>query len=145
MCRDSSLQYKILKSDAKLIQVVLEVNGMRMTDSHSWNVIWCNNHFKPYVYDGINPYQKICHFPSSSEITRKDKLCENIVKMQIKYGYDAFNIIPDTYTLPVEFDDFRKHFIRYKSKGMTGYWIIKPSALSRGRGIYIVIFNLIVG
>ena len=140
MHRDNSLQYKILKSNAKLIQVVLEINGFNMTDRHSWNVIWCNDHYKPYVYDGINSYQKINHFPGSCEVTRKDKLCENIVRMQSKYGYNDFDFIPETYILPGEFLEFRERYNKYKSHKMSPYWIVKPSALSRGRGIFIVIF-----
>ena len=72
--KDSSLQYKILKSDAKLVQSIFEANNFIMTEGHSWNIVWCNGNVKSYVYEGINPYQRVNHFPSSCEITRKDKL-----------------------------------------------------------------------
>ena len=132
------MQFKILKSDAKLVQRTFEVNGLLSTEGHSWNVIWCNGHIKPYVYEGVNPYQRINHFPNSNEITRKDKLCENIVKMQQKYGENSYGIVPDTYILPEEYNDFYGHFMQLKSSGNAPFWIVKPNALSRGRGIYIV-------
>jgi len=61
---------------------------------------------KPFMYDGLNENQKINHFLSSYELTRKDRLCFNVVKMQERFGKEAFDIIPDTYILPDEFADF---------------------------------------
>lgn len=74
----------------------------------------------------------------SSELTRKDRLCENIVKIQEKFGKEAFNIIPDSYILPDEFADFYSHFHSLKSKEQSNMWIIKPQNSSQGKGIYIV-------
>jgi hypothetical protein len=77
----------------------------------------------------LNEYQKINHFPNSFELTRKDRLCANIVKMQEKFGKECFNIIPDTYNLPDEFADFYSHFHKLKNQGSdstVNQWIIKP-------------------
>jgi len=137
--KDSSLQYKILKSEARLVQSVFEANSFTVTEGHSWNVIWSNGSAKTYVYEGINPYQRVNHFPNSYEVTRKDKLCENVGRMQIKYGKSAFDIIPETYILPDDFNDFYTYFMQLKSQGIGTYWIVKPNASSRGRGIFIVI------
>ena len=46
----------------------------------------------------------------SYEITRKDRLCFNFVKMQAKFGKEQFDFVPDTYILPNEFHDFHAHF-----------------------------------
>ncbi len=93
---------------------------------------------KPYIYEGVNSYQRINHFVNSYEITRKDKLCENLVKMQQKYGKSQFDIAPETYLLPEEYNEFYAQFMQQKAQGMATFWIVKPNALSRGRGIYIV-------
>ena len=74
----------------------------------------------------------------SSELTRKDRLCENVVKMQEKFGKDTFSIIPDSYILPDEFADFYSHFHNLRSKEKTNMWIIKPQNSSQGKGIYII-------
>ena len=74
----------------------------------------------------------------SYELTRKDRLCENIVKMQERFGKEVFNILPDSYILPDEFADFYSHFHNLRSKELTNMWIIKPQNSSQGKGIYIV-------
>lgn len=98
--------YKILRGDTKLVRSLLEANGFGYTESHEWNILWSSSSCKSYLYEGLNEYQKINHFPASYEITRKDRLCYNMVKMQERYGRDAFDIVPDTYILPTEFKDF---------------------------------------
>ena len=55
--------------------------GFKHTDSHEWNVLWMNFSGKSYLYEGLNEYQKINHFPNSNELTRKDKLAMNVMNM----------------------------------------------------------------
>ncbi|CAG9328553.1 unnamed protein product [Blepharisma stoltei] len=128
------LLYKIYKTDAKLVRSIFEASGLYYTDSHDWNIMWIGSSAKPYLYEGLNEYQRISHFPNSFELTRKDRMCANIVAMQKKFGKEAFDFIPDTFILPDEYSDFYNHFYRNKSS----QWILKPSASSRGRGIYLI-------
>jgi len=58
--------------------------------------------------------------------------------MQEKYGYAAFNIIPDTYVMPDEYSDFSVHFNELNREApYKNLWIAKPSASCQGKGIYI--------
>ena len=98
--------YKILKGDTNLVRSLLEANGFSYTDSHEWNILWSSSSCKGFLYEGLNEFQKINHFPSSYEITRKDRLCFNLSKMQERYGKENFDFVPDTYILPSEFKDF---------------------------------------
>ena len=62
-CESTELIYKLLKCEAKLVRSVLEANGFRNTESHDWNILWMNSSANSYVYEGLNEYQKINHFP----------------------------------------------------------------------------------
>jgi hypothetical protein len=37
-----------------------------------------------------------------------------MVKMQERFGRDAFDIVPDTYILPNEFKEFQQHYMKLK-------------------------------
>lgn len=99
--KSNELFYKILRGDTKLVRSLLEANNFRFSDSHDWNILWSSSSCKSFLYEGLNEYQRINHFPSSYEITRKDRLCFNIMKMQEKFGRSGiYDIVPDTYILP---------------------------------------------
>lgn len=57
------LLYKVLKADVKMVRSLLEANNFVHTDGHDWNVLWTCSACKPYLYEGLNEYQKINHFP----------------------------------------------------------------------------------
>jgi hypothetical protein len=48
-------------------------------------------------------------------------------------GIKSFQILPKTFVMPYEIDDFYSTFNREK-----GFWIVKPVASSRGRGIFLI-------
>lgn len=102
--------YKVFKGDTKLVRSLLQANGFQHTEGHDWNVLWASGNCKLYLYEGLNEFQKINHFPNSFELTRKDKLAINVRKMQLKYGKDQFGFIPDTYVIPEEYAEFIAQF-----------------------------------
>jgi tubulin polyglutamylase TTLL5 len=134
---NDELLYKIVKSDAQLVRSTLEANGFVATEIHDWNILWNNSYARPYVYEGLNEYQRVNHFPVSSEITRKDKMSINIQKMKNKHN-EKFDFIPETFVLPEEYNEFIKYFDSLKATTGMDSWIVKPSNLSRGRGIYLI-------
>ena len=85
---NQEMLYKILKGETRLVRSILEVNNFTLTESHEWNLLWATSSCKSYLYEGLNEYQRINHFPMSYEITRKDRLCFNYVKMQERFGRD---------------------------------------------------------
>mmetsp|Transcript_22163 Transcript_22163/g.34308 ORF Transcript_22163/g.34308 Transcript_22163/m.34308 type:complete len:104 (-) Transcript_22163:208-519(-) len=100
----------MLKCESKLIKFILELNGLMSTERHDWNMLWTHTQGKTYFYERLHPSQKINHFPLSMELTRKDKLAQNIKRMQNKYFKTYFNFIPETYVLPEQLEDFEEAF-----------------------------------
>ena len=56
----------------------------------------------------------------------------NISRMQSLYGEHHFGFVPKTYILPEEYNS-----LEYEMEHKGGTWIVKPSASSQGKGIFI--------
>ena len=128
------LTFKMYRTECRLCRHVLEQEGFRSTEGHDWNVMWTGSHLKPYMLSGLNEYQRVNHFPRSYEITRKDRLFANFSRMQATHGHKHYNYCPDTYSLPAEYDEFYAAYCKNRHVP----WIVKPSASSRGRGIFML-------
>lgn len=129
------LLYKMCKTESRLIRRVLEHHGFQETEGSDWNLMWMGVHLKPYMMQGMNKYQKVNHFPRTYELTRKDKMYQNIAKMRDKYGAKHWDFCPKTFNMPYEWNLFIDD---YNKDPGDGVWIIKPNASSRGRGIHLV-------
>ncbi|XP_076604283.1 tubulin polyglutamylase TTLL5 isoform X1 [Chaetodon auriga] len=129
------MAFKIVRTESRLVRGILTNHGFHEVhpNSNDFNLMWTGSHLKPYVLRSLQDFQKVNHFPRSYELTRKDRLYKNIQRMQQTHGFKNFHIVPQTFVLPSEYQEFCNCFAKDK-----GPWIIKPVASSRGRGIYLV-------
>ncbi|XP_068246086.1 tubulin polyglutamylase TTLL5-like isoform X2 [Palaemon carinicauda] len=130
-----TMTFKFSQADSKLIRMLLEAHGFSEVDSSSsfFNLYWGNAHFNPNEIRQLQDWQKVNHFPRSSELTRKDRLYMNIKRMQRQFGVKLFDFIPTSFILPTEYRDFCDTHLRER-----GTWIVKPVASSQGKGIYLI-------
>ncbi|MFT7817391.1 tubulin polyglutamylase TTLL5 [Arapaima gigas] len=130
-----NLAFKIVRTESRLVRSILTSHGFHEVhpNSNDFNLMWTGTHLKPYLLRGLQDFQKVNHFPRSYELTRKDRLYKNIQRMQQVHGFKRFHIIPQSFILPSEYQEFCSSCSKDK-----GPWIIKPVASSRGRGIYLV-------
>ncbi|CAM4651576.1 unnamed protein product [Leuciscus chuanchicus] len=130
-----NLGFKIVRTESRLVRGMLVNHGFHEVhpNSNDFNLMWTGSHLKPYLLRSLQDFQKVNHFPRSFELTRKDRLYKNIQRMQQTHGFQNFHIVPQTFVLPAEYQEFSSSFSKDK-----GAWIIKPVASSRGRGIYLV-------
>lgn len=65
-------------------------------------MLWACSNLKSQVYQDLTKYQKVNHFPKSTEICRKDSMYHLLAKMQQIHGTKHFKFVPKTYILPNE-------------------------------------------
>ncbi len=102
------------------------------------NLIWkLLKHEKMYpILRSLNKYQRYNHFPCTWQLSRKDNLYNNYIKMKKKFPND-YNYIPETYILPKDKEIFLNTIGNYIIS-KDNIWLIKPVASSRGRGIRLM-------
>lgn len=80
----------------------------------------------------IQPWQRLNQFPRSTELTRKDKLYDNIGRSAAIFG-DAFSFIPEFFVTPRDSSLLETAM----EQSMSDYsFIVKPVSSSRGQGIF---------
>lgn len=131
---DTQYFFKMQNSDVKLIRYTLEDNGFKEVqgNSNTWTIMWHGGPLKSNLYQQLTKYQKVNHFPRSHEITRKDLMYKNLAKMQVLHGARAFDFVPKTYIMPQDAGQ-----LEYEMNLIDATWIVKPSASSQGKGIFL--------
>ena len=99
------------------------------------NLIWRLVHPNKMktIIRNIHNNQKYNHFISTFHLGRKDNLYKHF-KYYKKLFPEMFNYAPATYILPVDGPDFEVDYKKYKK----ALWIVKPTNLSRGRGVHLL-------
>lgn len=83
----------------------------------------------------MNLHQKINHFPGIYILARKNLFGLGLMSMREHFP-EEYNFFPETWTIPLQFSQFR-HYYESVEKGKARTYIVKPEALSQGRGIFL--------
>lgn len=103
-------------------------------NEHNCNFYWIDSATIHERFKTILPWQVINHFPGMPNIARKNRMGQNLNRMQ-KIMPAEYNFYPRTWVLPGEFTDFEKNF---DSQGNSNkIFIIKPDSGCQGRGIFL--------
>uniref|UniRef100_A0A0N4ZTE1 Tubulin--tyrosine ligase-like protein 5 n=1 Tax=Parastrongyloides trichosuri TaxID=131310 RepID=A0A0N4ZTE1_PARTI len=132
---DNNLTFKMVKSDNRLIRTIFYNHGFTECSPNNAkvNILWSRVHIRAPQLRNLQPWQKVNHFPKSFELTRKDRMSENLIKSKFTHG-DAFSIFPETFIYPRDMEKLKEDMINNPSN----IYIVKPPASSRGRGIHII-------
>eukprot|EP00931_Biecheleriopsis_adriatica_P050421 TRINITY_DN29191_c0_g1_i1.p1 TRINITY_DN29191_c0_g1~~TRINITY_DN29191_c0_g1_i1.p1 ORF type:complete len:724 (+),score=91.83 TRINITY_DN29191_c0_g1_i1:147-2318(+) len=125
--------FRIRHIDAPLVRKTLLHAGFQQTNDSDFTIQWSGPRLNDAAYQALDQSQKVNHFPGSTELTRKDRLWLHFQSMARSFGKLAFDFMPDHFVLPEQLDDF---LVCYQN---TKYmWIVKPSASSQGKGIFML-------
>lgn len=125
--------FRIERVHAPIVSRTFLGNGLTPTNGKDWLVQWSGPGMRDFAYQGLHEYQRVNHFPGSTELTRKDRLWEHFREMKQAFGGDSFDFVPDSYVLPDQVEEFLNCYERTKH-----IWIVKPNASSQGKGIFLL-------
>lgn len=129
---DSRPAFKIARICAPLVTETFLSNGFRQTHGKDWQVQWSGPGMLDSAFGCLGENQRVNHFPSSSELTRKDRLWTHFHRMAEQFGND-FDFVPESYVLPKQLDHFLSSY-----QNENRLWIVKPNASSQGKGIFLL-------
>jgi len=124
----SHTQYSVVK------EVMKDVFKYKLSTvpTGDWDLMWADTGVNPEIVSKMKPYQKINHFPNMGCLARKNQLGRNLGRMRKAFKKD-YNFFPPTWLLPGDWNDLRAEI----AKGKNRTYIVKPEALSQGKGIFL--------
>ena len=80
----------LLNADAPLLRDTFQLNGMTPTMCSDYAIQWSGPNIRDQVFQCMMDWQRINHFPNSTELTRKDRLWMHFAQMAKSYGKGCF-------------------------------------------------------
>lgn len=128
----SAPKFRLEHTAAPIVRETCVTNGLQQVPDQDFCLMWSGPGMKDLGYKDLHEFQRVNHFPGSTELTRKDAMFEHLSEMARDFGSGAFDFVPETFVLPEQADAFLQ---AYRRTG--GLWIVKPSNAACGRGIFI--------
>jgi hypothetical protein len=92
---------------------------------------------RPHCLRSLASWQRVNHFPRTFELSRKDRLYENIARAKTLFGDEIFNLVPEFFVTPRDIAKFIAVCDSPSRRNSRGPFIVKPVSSSRGRGIFL--------
>ncbi|XP_037515836.2 polyglutamylase complex subunit TTLL1 [Rhipicephalus sanguineus] len=115
-------------------------NWTKVEPHQDWNIYWTSVAnarclLAPDSHTRLSEKQRVNHFSTHYELTRKDLLARHMQRYQRQRGksQQPAAIVPSTYVLPRDYNMFVDEY-----KRVGGLWIVKPCGKAQGIGIKLV-------
>lgn len=95
-----------------------------------WNIYWADASIDMKICHTMKRFQRINHFPSMHELSRKDLLSRNLTRMQ-RIHPDQYDFFPKTWLFPSDIPSA----MQYAKEHRNAVFILKPGSGSCGNGI----------
>lgn len=125
------LRYYVNRVITNLTRLGFKHSGFQFTkDTRMWNTSW-GRQYSNDEYDQCEDWQKINHYAGAFLMGRKDHLNSRMYELKSRVN-ELADFYPTSFLLPEQKDLLLDAWTQYP------LWIVKPSASSRGRGIYLL-------
>jgi hypothetical protein len=117
------------------VREVAEACGMTPaaeTDFDATFVFWHDLAPPLDVFSRLQNYQRLNHFPSTEQITRKDGLARNLNRIH-KHFPAEYSFYPRSWILPAQASELQHYQDACKARGKTPTFISKPVASAQGK------------
>lgn len=121
----ASTQYTVVRNVSSQLQWHI-VND----EQELWNVNWIDFYYDTKAYQRMKRFQRVNRFPEIQEITRKDFLCRNLMRMRKFYAH-SYDFFPESWIFPADFCTAQQYLI----KNPHTIFILKPENGAKGNGI----------
>lgn len=134
--RKQQITANLTQSRYEVVRYAAEKMGFTISrddDPFSY-LMWSDAYVSTDRIADLKPYQRLNHFPGMGEISRKDSLARNLVKMQKEFP-EEYNFIPRTWILPADYASLQIYAKSMRSRKKMKTYIVKPSNGAQGHGI----------
>ena len=99
--RRYKLAYKMVRTESRIIHALCSAYGFNQVhmNSNDFNLMWHGGHVKPISLRSLQDFQRVNHFPRSYELTKKDRMYANVMKMQQTHGHKHFDFVAKSFIL----------------------------------------------
>ena len=120
----------------EIVKEVVEAIGCRILPDENFdcNLIWDDTRVSVEGVSELRSFQRFNHFPAMSEISKKDSLAKNILKI-CKVLPQDFDFVPKTWIMPTDYSSLLTYAIDMKKMQQKRTFIMKPANGAMGHGI----------
>lgn len=85
--------FRLEHASAPIVRETCASNGMVQVDTQDFCLLWSGPGLKESAYRDMHEYQRINHFPRSTELTRKDNMYAHLTTMAQEFSYEALGCV----------------------------------------------------
>lgn len=127
----SGTRYEVIRQMAEKLGFTVSKD-----DDPNGYLIWNDSFVSAERINELKSFQRINHFPGMGEITRKDCLARNMLKVQKEHP-EEYGFVPKTWILPSDYSQLINYAKDLKSRKKSKTFIVKPSNGAQGNGILL--------
>ncbi len=107
-------------------------------DEADWDACWRVGMPKPGLFKALKPHQTINHIPGNAALTIKSRLHDTLQAQKARFAGSPmearFGFFPRVFDMPREYHALQEEAF----DNPDALWMLKPTSLSRGRGIELL-------